>query len=305
MELLGIELAQPAWLLPAGPFVPFGGACRQQVGARREAGQPVSPLGIAGGDTGNRGIPLFFGKHPDSLQRLHSLEVSNPPSNGPCPLQHKVDSGELPALLHGYGSRVLAMGALRMVGGNVSLVPSPGGNEEFSGGQSREEIAPVFPGRGGDPMNGRLGPDGCLGQGDLALVLHPAGNRAAHCERQVQDDERIESGDVKEAAGFRIPRSAILPGEVVGIGDFDLDPVAPSQQVQEIAAPPVGQSLSRRLPLVLRQGPDDGSGNAFSGVGVGDPAGNLGCPDRRRQDQADDQESCRSESVHRRAEIPH
>ena len=42
MELLGVELAQPARLLAAGPVFPFGGACRKQVGARREAGQAVS-----------------------------------------------------------------------------------------------------------------------------------------------------------------------------------------------------------------------------------------------------------------------
>ena len=111
-------------------------------------------------------------------------------------------------------------------------------------------------------------------------------------ERQVQNDERIESGDVKDVAAFRIPRSAKLPGEVVGIGDFDLDPVASSQQVQEIAPPPAGQSLSRRLPRVQRQGPDDGLGNALSGVGIGDPAGDLGGLNRCLQAEADEQDSC-------------
>ena len=47
----------------------------------------------------------------------------------------------------------------------------------------------------------------------------------------------------------------------------------------------VGQVLSRRPPLVLRQGPDDGLGNAFSGVGIGNAAGDLGCPEGRLQAQ--------------------
>ena len=147
-------------------------------------------------------------------------------------------------------------------------------------------------------MIGRLGSDGDLGQGDVALAPHPAGNRAAHGQRQVQNDERIESGDVKDVSGFRVLRSAELPGEVVGIGDFDLDTVASLQQVQEIAPPLVGQSLSGPLSLVLGQGPDDGLGNPFSGVGIGDSTGYLGCPDRRSQAQADDQESCGCGSEH-------
>ena len=54
-------------------------------------------------------------------------------------------------------------------------------------------------------MIGRLGPDGYVGQGGLAAPCHPAGKRAPHPQGKVQNDERIESGDVKDVSAFRIP----------------------------------------------------------------------------------------------------
>ena len=53
MEPLGIELAQPARLLPAGLVFPCKGACRQHVGSWREAGQTESSQRIAGGNAGD------------------------------------------------------------------------------------------------------------------------------------------------------------------------------------------------------------------------------------------------------------
>ena len=50
----------------------------------------------------------------------------------------------------------------------------------------------------------RFGLDGYLGQESLALARHSAGERAAHLQRQIQDDEGIESGDVKDVSVFRI-----------------------------------------------------------------------------------------------------
>ena len=66
----------------------------------------------------------------------------------------------------------------------------------------------------------------------------------------------------------------------------------------------VGQVLNRRPPLVLRQGPDDGLGNAFSGVGIGNAAGDLGCPEGRLQAQGEYQDFCRKGSKHHRGEVP-
>jgi hypothetical protein len=66
----------------------------------------------------------------------------------------------------------------------------------------------------------------------------------------------------------------------------------------------VGQVLNRRLSFLLSQGPDDGLGNAFSGVGIGNPAGDLGCPEGRLQAQDKYQEFCRKGSKYHRGEVP-
>ena len=66
----------------------------------------------------------------------------------------------------------------------------------------------------------------------------------------------------------------------------------------------VGQMLSNRPSFRLGQGPDDGLGNGFSGVGIGNAAGHFGSLNRRLQAQADQQESCGGGSKHGRVEIP-
>ena len=55
-------------------------------------------------------------------------------------------------------------------------------------------------------MVSRFGPDAHLGHGDLvAAASHLAGNRAAHFQGQVENDERIEGGDVNDVSVVRVP----------------------------------------------------------------------------------------------------